>query len=162
MHIICCTLHPHFLSQSTCTDPYRSSLKAPSLPQATPFPLPHRKLISKHYSRAHRHVWLYQEVWRRVNGAWCKRGDTAVCSCFTAKLPIQQLSKALKHVLQAHLKHTFCPLPPNHQMQTCIQKRKRGKDHPSNHSLNLMVDKGIWLARLDCAVVHHQTGWWRQ
>lgn len=52
-----------------------------------------------------------------------KRGDTAVCSCFTAELPIQQSSKALKHVLQAHLNNTFFPTPIHHTHTHKVKER---------------------------------------
>lgn len=131
---------------------------SPFSPTSHPFPLPHRKLAN-YYSGAHRPVCLDPKVHERVNGAWCKRRDIAVCSRFTAKLPIQQLSKALKHVLQAHLKHIVCPSPTTTHRHT-YTKRKREIDHPSNHSLKSMVDNGIQLALLDRAVFHHRTGWW--
>lgn len=87
---------------------------SPFFPTSHPSPpLSHTKeLISKHGSWVHRPVELDQHIWWRVNGAWCKGGDTAVCSRLNAKLPIQQSSKALKHVLQAHLKHTLFPPSP--------------------------------------------------
>lgn len=115
MHVICCTLHPHFPSHGPRVVPCRSFLEASSSPQATPLPAPishTTDLISKRGCGAHGPVWTNTSDEGRVNGAWCKRGDTVVCSRLTAKLPIRQSSKALKHVLQAHLKHTLFPPSP--------------------------------------------------